>query len=164
MLAAGLIVMVLGSYYMWWRLKKRKVLGIAVLGAGGDHELLGQGPWLYDERVVAGRLEAVWHAGALITDAQFAVLSLDLVSYVDLARAVFSRIRDQLIGQQTDGLDQGSRDHPFVTANLDRYAADVRKIGAQAGEEGNARGLGRVTGVKVPVDSGHGGDARCGFL
>ena len=34
-LAAGLIVMVLGSYYMWWRLKKRKVLGMAVLGAGG---------------------------------------------------------------------------------------------------------------------------------
>ncbi len=26
-LAAGLIVMVLGSYYMWWRLKKRKALG-----------------------------------------------------------------------------------------------------------------------------------------
>lgn len=33
-LAAGLIVMVLGSYYMWWRLKKRKALGIAVLCAG----------------------------------------------------------------------------------------------------------------------------------
>ena len=33
-LAGGLIVMVLGSYYMWWRLKKRKALGIAVLGAG----------------------------------------------------------------------------------------------------------------------------------
>lgn len=33
-LAAGLIAMVFGSYYMWWRLKKRKVLGIAVLGAG----------------------------------------------------------------------------------------------------------------------------------
>lgn len=33
-LAAGLLVMVLGSYYMWWRLKKRKVLGILALGAG----------------------------------------------------------------------------------------------------------------------------------
>jgi len=33
-LAAGLIVMVLGSYYMWWRLKKRKALGIAAFGAG----------------------------------------------------------------------------------------------------------------------------------
>ena len=33
-LAAGLIVMVLGSYYMWWRLKKRKALGIVALGAG----------------------------------------------------------------------------------------------------------------------------------
>ena len=33
-LAGGLIVMVLGSYYMWWRLKKRKALGIAALGAG----------------------------------------------------------------------------------------------------------------------------------
>jgi hypothetical protein len=33
-LAAGLVVMVLGSYYMWWRLKKRKALGIAVLCAG----------------------------------------------------------------------------------------------------------------------------------
>ena len=33
-LATGLIVMVLGSYYMWWRLKKRKAVGIAVLGAG----------------------------------------------------------------------------------------------------------------------------------
>jgi hypothetical protein len=33
-LAGGLIVMVLGSYYMWWRLKKRKTLGIAVLAAG----------------------------------------------------------------------------------------------------------------------------------
>jgi hypothetical protein len=33
-LAAGLIVMVLGSYYMWWRLKKRKTLGFAALGAG----------------------------------------------------------------------------------------------------------------------------------
>jgi hypothetical protein len=33
-LAAGLIVMVLGSYYMWWRLKKRKIIGVTVLLAG----------------------------------------------------------------------------------------------------------------------------------
>ena len=33
-LAAGLIVMVLGSYYMWWRLKKRKALGMAALAIG----------------------------------------------------------------------------------------------------------------------------------
>jgi hypothetical protein len=33
-LAAGLIVMVLGSYYMWWRLKKHKALGAAVLALG----------------------------------------------------------------------------------------------------------------------------------
>jgi hypothetical protein len=33
-LAVGLIVMVLGSYYMWWRLKKRKTLGALVLAAG----------------------------------------------------------------------------------------------------------------------------------
>jgi hypothetical protein len=33
-LAAGLIAMVFGSYYMWWRLKKRKALGIAALAAG----------------------------------------------------------------------------------------------------------------------------------
>ncbi len=33
-LAAGLIVMVLGSYYMWWRLKKRKTLGLATLFLG----------------------------------------------------------------------------------------------------------------------------------
>jgi hypothetical protein len=33
-LAAGLIVMVLGSYYMWWQLKKRRTLGIAVLAFG----------------------------------------------------------------------------------------------------------------------------------
>ena len=33
-LAAGLIVMVLGSYYMWWTLKKRKSLGVAALAAG----------------------------------------------------------------------------------------------------------------------------------
>lgn len=33
-LAAGLIVMVLGSYYMWWRLKKQKTIGAIVLAAG----------------------------------------------------------------------------------------------------------------------------------
>jgi hypothetical protein len=33
-LAAGLIVMVLGSYYMWWKLKKRKTLGLATLFLG----------------------------------------------------------------------------------------------------------------------------------
>ena len=33
-LASGLIVMVLGSYYMWWRLKKRKTLGVVALAAG----------------------------------------------------------------------------------------------------------------------------------
>ena len=33
-LAVGLIVMVLGSYYMWWRLKKSKVLGVLALTAG----------------------------------------------------------------------------------------------------------------------------------
>ena len=33
-LALGLIVMVLGSYYMWWQLKKRKALGVAVLTGG----------------------------------------------------------------------------------------------------------------------------------
>jgi hypothetical protein len=33
-LAAGLIVMVLGSYYMWWRLKRRHGLGLFVLAAG----------------------------------------------------------------------------------------------------------------------------------
>lgn len=32
--AAGLIVMVLGSYYMWCRLKRRRALGVAVLVAG----------------------------------------------------------------------------------------------------------------------------------
>lgn len=32
--AAGLIVMVLGSYYMWWRLKKRKAVGLSALAAG----------------------------------------------------------------------------------------------------------------------------------
>jgi len=33
-LAAGLIVMVLGSYYMWWRLKKKRGLGLVVLTTG----------------------------------------------------------------------------------------------------------------------------------
>ncbi len=33
-LAAGLIVMVLGSYYMWYRLKPKRRLGFIVLGAG----------------------------------------------------------------------------------------------------------------------------------
>ena len=33
-LAAGLIVMVLGSYYMWWRLKPKRQLGLIVLTAG----------------------------------------------------------------------------------------------------------------------------------
>jgi hypothetical protein len=33
-LAAGLIVMVLGSYYMWYRLKKNHTLGFIVLAAG----------------------------------------------------------------------------------------------------------------------------------
>lgn len=33
-LAAGLIMMVLGSYYMWYRLKKRRALGFAVLAGG----------------------------------------------------------------------------------------------------------------------------------
>jgi len=33
-LAVGLIVMVLGSYYMWWRLKQDHRLGLLVLGAG----------------------------------------------------------------------------------------------------------------------------------
>ena len=33
-LAAGLIVMVLGSYYMWYRLKRRRTLGVVVLAAG----------------------------------------------------------------------------------------------------------------------------------
>jgi hypothetical protein len=32
--AAGLVVMVLGSYYMWWRLKKRKAAGVVALAAG----------------------------------------------------------------------------------------------------------------------------------
>src|SRR5436190_20814459 len=33
-LAAGLIVMVLGSYYMWWRLKPKRQLGFIILTAG----------------------------------------------------------------------------------------------------------------------------------
>jgi hypothetical protein len=33
-LAAALIVMVLGSYYMWWKLKNRKALGLTVLTLG----------------------------------------------------------------------------------------------------------------------------------
>ena len=33
-LAAGLVVMVLGSYYMWWKLKKRKTLGLVTLFLG----------------------------------------------------------------------------------------------------------------------------------
>jgi hypothetical protein len=32
--SAGLICMVLGSYYMWWRLKKRRSLGLVVLTLG----------------------------------------------------------------------------------------------------------------------------------
>jgi len=33
-LGVGLIVMVIGSYYMWWQLKKRRTLGIMILTAG----------------------------------------------------------------------------------------------------------------------------------
>ena len=33
-LASGLIVMVLGSYYMWWKLKKAKAIGVMALAAG----------------------------------------------------------------------------------------------------------------------------------
>ena len=33
-LAAGLIVMVIGSYYMWWRLKKEKAPGVVALALG----------------------------------------------------------------------------------------------------------------------------------
>jgi len=33
-LAAGLIVMVIGSYYMWWRLKQRRTLGVITLTLG----------------------------------------------------------------------------------------------------------------------------------
>jgi hypothetical protein len=32
--AAGLVAMVLGSYYMWWRLKKKRALGLIVLASG----------------------------------------------------------------------------------------------------------------------------------
>ncbi|MEO8075207.1 MAG: PepSY-associated TM helix domain-containing protein [Acidobacteriota bacterium] len=41
-LAAALIVMVLGSYYMWYRLKAKRRLGLAVLAAG----VLGCGGFL----------------------------------------------------------------------------------------------------------------------
>ena len=33
-LAAGIVVMILGSYYMWWRLKPRHGLGLLALAAG----------------------------------------------------------------------------------------------------------------------------------
>lgn len=33
-LSAGLILMVLGSNYMWWRLKKSRTVGLAILAAG----------------------------------------------------------------------------------------------------------------------------------
>jgi hypothetical protein len=33
-LACGLIAMVLGSYYMWWKLKKAKAIGVVALAAG----------------------------------------------------------------------------------------------------------------------------------
>jgi hypothetical protein len=33
-LAAGLLVMVFGSYYMWWQLRKKRTLGILALTAG----------------------------------------------------------------------------------------------------------------------------------
>jgi hypothetical protein len=33
-LAAGMIVMILGSYYMWWQLKKKRTLGVFALAAG----------------------------------------------------------------------------------------------------------------------------------
>lgn len=33
-LAAGLIVMILGSYYMWWRLKQKHRLGLIALASG----------------------------------------------------------------------------------------------------------------------------------
>ena len=33
-LALGLVVMVLGSYYMWWQLKKKRTLGVFALAAG----------------------------------------------------------------------------------------------------------------------------------
>jgi hypothetical protein len=33
-LGVGLVVMILGSYYMWWRLTKKRSLGLLALGAG----------------------------------------------------------------------------------------------------------------------------------
>lgn len=33
-LAAGVLIMVLGSYWMWWKLKKRKTLGVVTLVLG----------------------------------------------------------------------------------------------------------------------------------
>jgi hypothetical protein len=33
-LAAGLLVMVFGSYYMWWRLGRMRVVGWVALAAG----------------------------------------------------------------------------------------------------------------------------------
>ena len=33
-LAAGLIVMVLGSYYMWWRLRRERRSGLMIVFAG----------------------------------------------------------------------------------------------------------------------------------
>jgi hypothetical protein len=33
-LSVGLVVMVLGSYYMWWRLTKTRTLGLLALSAG----------------------------------------------------------------------------------------------------------------------------------
>ena len=33
-MAAGLVAMVLGSYYMWYRLKAKRRLGLIVLAAG----------------------------------------------------------------------------------------------------------------------------------
>jgi hypothetical protein len=33
-LAVGLVVMVLGSYYMWWRLEKKRTFGAIVLILG----------------------------------------------------------------------------------------------------------------------------------
>lgn len=33
-LAASLLVMVLGSYYMWWRLKQKRTIGWIALTAG----------------------------------------------------------------------------------------------------------------------------------
>jgi len=33
-LTAGLLVMVIGSYYMWWRLKRMRTAGSVALAAG----------------------------------------------------------------------------------------------------------------------------------